>query len=104
MNNVYIGEVRTFDHVEPNKEQALKALEESAEVFAAWQLLNEAMELNEIRGDSLSNNALRDNILSECADVIQAVCNLVASLGVYDMKTCMELCYQRNRERGRITD
>ena len=39
-NQVNIGAVRTFDHVEPNKKHSLKPLEEAAEVFAAWQSWN----------------------------------------------------------------
>ena len=44
-----------------------------------------------------------EQILSECADVIQAVCNLASSLGVYDLEPYIQACEQRNRERGRIS-
>lgn len=36
---VNVGTVRVFDHVAPDKAQALKPLEEAAEVFGAWQML-----------------------------------------------------------------
>ena len=36
---VEIGTVQTFPDVKPDKAQALKVLEEAAEVFGAWQLL-----------------------------------------------------------------
>lgn len=94
---VYIGAVCTFDNVKPDKEQALKLLEEAAEVFAAWQVWNEIKDQNfSIFYDG------KEEILSECADVIQSVCNLAASLGVHDLTHYMQVCEQRNRERGRI--
>lgn len=90
-SQVNIGSVRTFDYVEPNKEQALKPLEEAAEVFAAWQGMDEWY----------SEETVND-VLNECADVIQAVCNLAAALGVHDLTPYMQACEERNRERGRI--
>lgn len=47
--------------------------------------------------------AYRDIVLYVCADVIQATLNLVAALGVEDMRPWMDECEKRNRERGRIT-
>lgn len=38
----------------------------------------------------------------ECADVIQATCNLVAAFGVTDFAAFMESCRRRNEERGRM--
>lgn len=90
-SQVNIGAVRIFDHVEPNKEQALKPLEEAAEVFAEWQYWECRRELSE------------RYILEECADVIQAVCNLAAALGVNDLAPYMQACEHRNCERGRIS-
>lgn len=89
---VYIGNVETFPNVEPNKAQALKVLEESAEVFGAWQIWN----------DDNSSHFERMAIVEECADVIQAVCNLLAGLGVRDMRDAMERCEERNVKRGRM--
>lgn len=37
LTSVNIGEVATFPNALPGKEQALKVLEEAAEVFGAWQ-------------------------------------------------------------------
>ena len=104
---VQVPSVRVFDDVEPGKMQALKPLEEAAEVFAAWQ---------EMCGDGDGGDTppcntcerpkgcyLRDDVVDECCDVIQAVCNLLASLGVHDLRKAMERCTQRNRDRGRIT-
>lgn len=86
--SVYIGEVATFADVADAKEQALKVLEEAAEVFGAWQEWHrEELELQPL--------------LSECADVIQATCNLLAALDVSTMVDQMGECRTRNEERGR---
>lgn len=95
---VHIGAVCTFDNVKPDKEQALKPLEEATEVFAAWQ---EVFGHYSWDGELISQLYL-DDIINECADVIQAVCNLAAALGVNDLAPYMQACEQRNRERGRI--
>lgn len=88
---VRVGSVRRFDRVAPDKAQALKSLEEAAEVFGAWQ-------------EHVATDTRRERILAECADVVQAALNLVAALGVEDFRPYMRACELRNRERGRITD
>lgn len=88
---VRVGSVRRFDHVEPDKEQSLKPLEEAANVLAAWQSTH------------LPEDRRRERILDRCADVIQATLNLVAALGVEDFRPYLKACEDRNRERGRIT-
>ena len=90
---VRVGSVRRFDHVAPDKAQALKPLEEASEVLGAWQRLYECP----IRANE-------ELLLAECADVIQATLNLVAAYGVEDFRPYMKECERRNRERGRITD
>ena len=99
MASVTIPPVRAFSHVAPDKAQALKPLEEAAEVFGAWQMWDGMRELSSPVGDWE-----RDHMLNECADVIQAVCNLLSALGVDDMTDAMAACEQRNRERGRYGD
>lgn len=89
---VRVGSVRRFDDVKPDKAQALKPLEEAAEVFGAWQ------------DTHLPEDRRREKVLAECADVMQAVLNLVAALGVEDFRPYMKACELRNRARGRITD
>ena len=96
---VQIGSIRRFDHVEADKAQALKTLEEAAEVFGAWQMWDGLRELSSPVGEWE-----RGYMLAECADVIQATLNLVAALGVEDFRPYMKACERRNRERGRITD
>lgn len=95
--SVTIPPVRTFAHVEASKAQALKPLEEAAEVFAAWQTWDEAVR----HGDDLHCNYLKKCLVDECCDVIQATCNLLAALGVDDLAEAMAACEERNRERGR---
>lgn len=82
-DNIIIGSVSVFPNAECSRAQAIKVLEESAEVFEAV------------------DSGKRSEIVSECADVIQSVCNLLAGLGVYDLRTDMMLCEARNRARGR---
>ena len=81
--SVYIGEVATFADVADTKEQAVKVLEEAAEVLGAVQ-----------HQESI-------DVLAECADVMQAVCNLVSAYGIHRFNDCMDECRVRNEERGR---
>lgn len=94
---VTIPPVRTFPHVEASREQALKPLEEAAEIYAAWQALVAC------RGMSLSDYA-RDRLVDECCDAITATCNLLAALGVTDLTDAMARCERNNDERGRYAD
>lgn len=87
---VTIPPVHPFAGVTVGKELALKPLEEAAEVYAAWQDLD-------FTGDAEQRIAL----MNECADVVQAVCNLVAALGYDSMRDVMACCEHRNRDRGR---
>lgn len=88
---VYVGGVQTFKETRPDKAQALKPLEEAAEVFGAWQ-----------RFYGCHTKTNEELLVDECADVIQATCNLLESLGVTDLREAMERCAERNRERGRL--
>ena len=69
---VYFGEIDTFPKAKADKKQVCKILEESA-----------------------------DLLLDECADVVQAIANLVGALGVNNFTFYVEACERRNRERGR---
>lgn len=90
--SVNIGEVATFPGVKADKAQALKVLEEAAEVFGAWQALD--------TGECSSFK--RIDLLDECADVIQAVVNLIDAVGERDFAPYMDACMERNEERGRF--
>lgn len=86
MGNDYKLEFRSFDKFETPKAQALKPLEEAAEVFGAWQM------------------GTFTDILDECMDVVQAVVNLLDAEGFTqeDVHEAIERCNERNRERGRL--
>ena len=100
---VEVGGVAVFRDVEPTKAQALKPLEEASEVFGAWQLYDRRLRMDKATGIRSPQAAeLRDALLDECADAIQAVCNLAASLGVRDMTDRMHECRIRNEKRGRL--
>lgn len=93
---IEIGAVQTFADVKPDKAQALKVLEEAAEVFGAWQLWDD------LDPDEKSDGFSVACLMSECADVIQATCNLLSAYGVTDFTAFMEGYRRRNVERGRM--
>lgn len=88
---VNIGCVNTFPGPKPDKEQAVKVIEEAAEVYSAWE-----------DWSSTEDPELVEFIVDECADLITAACNLLAAFGERDMTGAMERCAERNRERGRM--
>lgn len=94
---VSIGNVRHFKDIEPDKQQALKPLEEAAEVFGAWQ----AWRAN---GPTINEDEVRltGAFVDELCDTIQACVNLAASIGVRDLQPWMTRCEERNRKRGRL--
>lgn len=88
---VIVGTVPTFASTEADKTQAMKVVEEAAEVFGAWQTW--------VDGGWCAGD--RRALIGECADTIQAVSNLLDALGVVDMEQHMEECRARNEARGR---
>lgn len=92
---VNVGEVKTFPNVAPSKAQALKVLEESAEVFSAFETWLKTP------SDDYEEPFYLEDMFNECADVITATCNLIAAFGRYDFTPYMQACEQRNRQRGR---
>ena len=97
---VNIGEVTTFANPQEDKAQVLKIAEECCEVFSAWETYT-GMTIAEGE-QSVISRAARNALVDECADVITATCNLLAALGVDDMREAMRACEARNRERGRL--
>ena len=93
MTYINLGGVYAFPNVAPDKPQALKVLEEAAEVV-------EAFKQRDPRDETHIGYATA-NVLDEIADCIQACCNLAAALGVDDMTPYLARCEERNRERGR---
>ncbi len=97
-NVMRLGYVETFPGARPTKEQALKVVEEAAEVFGAWQ----AWDAVGYDGATADEDEAWRHLVGECADVVQAVSNLLYALGVEDFRPQMALCAARNRERGRM--
>ena len=103
---VLIGEVTTFANPEATKDQCVKISEECMEVFEALGQICGARNggsafCADLRNCRLSCGAF-NHLVDECADVLTAVCNLLAALGVDDMRGAMMACEKRNRERGRL--
>lgn len=98
MRYVKLGAVRAFPGSVPDKAQALKVLEEAAEVFGAWQLMRDTAEAR------LNAKYEKADLIDEIADTVTACCNLAAALGVTDLTPHLAACEERNRERGRYGD
>lgn len=91
-----IGDVKCFKHVYADDErQFTKPLEEAAELFTAWQFWMQC------RGNQRYSAKTRAKMLDKAADVIQAVANCVAAVGVDDMSELMGRCEKRNNMKGR---
>ena len=115
MTCIKLGAVSAFPHVAPDKEHALKPLEEAAEVFGAWQGHNKCSNMCGVCCHTDESRAAyqgpedkfpapcpsREAVMDEIADTIQACCNLAAALGVEDMTPYLARCEERNRKRGR---
>ena len=89
---VEIGSVRAFPDVRPDKAQALKVVEEAAEVYAAWQ-----------DWSSTEDEELEAFVMNEVADCITACANLAAALGCDSLEDAINMAEVRNRFRGRYT-
>jgi hypothetical protein len=72
----YLLNTRVFRKVEDGKGQALKPLEEAAEVFGAWQA---RYDMRFASRDA--QGAFRDDLIDECMDTVQAIANLLAAIG-----------------------
>lgn len=90
---VNIGTVRAFPGVLPDKAQAVKVVEEAAEVFSAWE-----------QWSSIEDEGIRDMLVGELADCVTACANLAAALGVYDLAPYVERARMKNEERGRYAE
>ena len=102
VTDVTIPTIKAFCNLEP-KAQALKPLEEAAEVFGAWQNIDRmsAKFVNVDEESAETMCALERDLMDEIADCIQACANLAASLGVTDITPYLARCEERNRDRGR---
>lgn len=72
-----------------DKEAALKPLEEAAEVYAAWQQV-----------DEYDGYDVGENLAEEISDCIQACCNLAARYNI-NLDLAIWQVEEKNRERSR---
>ena len=93
----YLLNMRVFNDVSDSKAQALKPLEEAAEVFGAWQEF-----------DSMRNvpawRDMRDDLIDECMDTVQAVANMLAAIDATqgEVDAAIRRMDERNGDRGRL--
>lgn len=99
---VKLGDVQTFREVRPDKAQVLKVVEEAAEVYSAWDAVRDLLSTQLPASECWYSQKVMGNILAECADVIQATCNLISALNIEDFTPYMDECRKRNEVRGRM--
>lgn len=100
MTDGYLLNVRVFDNVSDDKRQALKPLEEAAEVFGAWQGLDGMRDGT----PPSARRGMRDGLIDECMDTVQAAANLLAAIGATqgEVDAAIERMDGRNGDRGRL--
>lgn len=93
----YLLNMRVFNDVSDSKGQALRPLEEAAEVFGAWQEFD-SMRYVPARRD------MRDGLIDECMDTVQAVANLLAAVSATqgEVDAAIRRMDARNENRGRL--
>lgn len=94
--------IRPFRQVACDKEQALKPLEEAAEIYGAWQeLITHSRTTHDVDARTAM---LRDYVIDECVDTIQAVVNMLSALTVEQGEIDMAIDRRdaRNDLRGRF--
>lgn len=96
----YLLNTRVFRKVEDGKGQALKPLEEAAEIFGAWQGLDSMR-----RSPFFSAwRDMREELIDECMDTVQATANLLAAIGATqgEVDAAIKRMDERNGDRGRL--
>lgn len=93
----YLLNMRVFNNVNDDKHQALKPLEEAAEFFGAWQ------EFDGMRNVPAWRD-MRDDLIDECMDTVQAIANLLAAAGATqgEVDAAIKRMDERNGDRGRL--
>lgn len=96
----YLLNMRVFNNVSDSKGQALKPLEEAAEIFGAWQ------ELDSMRPTTFKRDwvDMRNCLIDECMDTVQATANLLAAVGATqgEVDAAIKRMDERNGDRGRL--
>lgn len=100
MRDGYKFEFGALDEPDAPKVQALKPLEEAAEVLGTWQDCDD-MRLSPIM---TARREYRQSLIDECMDVVQAVVNLLAAVGATqgEVDAAIRRMDERNRERGHL--
>lgn len=99
MRDGYLLNLRTFREVRDDRAQALKPLEEAAEVFGAWQArYNMRFASRDAQG------AFRDDLIDECIDTVQAIANMLAAVDATqgEVDAAIRRMDERNGNRGRL--
>lgn len=97
MRDGYKFEFGALDEPDAPKVQALKPLEEAAEVYGAWQQCDDYRDCR----IAAFCDELRRDLIDECMDVVQAVVSLLDAEGFTqeDVDAAIGRCNERNRER-----
>lgn len=95
----YLLNMRVFNEVKDSKGQALKPLEEAAEVFGAWQKCDDTR-----YATTTILWAFREDLIDECMDTVQAVANLLAAVGATqgEVDAAIKRVDERNWDRSRL--
>lgn len=100
MGDGYLLNMRVFNKVNDDKRQALEPLEGAAEIFGAWQ------ELDSMRDSPFpsARRDMRDGLIDECMDTVQATANLLAAIGATqgEVDAAIKRLDERNGNRGRL--
>lgn len=96
----YLLNTRVFRKVNDDKHQALKPLEEAAEVFGAWRELDGMCPMT-FKRDGVG---MRNRLIDECMDTVQATANLLAAIGATqgEVDAAIRRLDKRNGDRGRL--
>lgn len=94
---VHVGDVYTVQGAKADKAQALKVLEEAAEVFSAWEDYDAAATTTDRRITAAA-------LLQECADVVTAVAGILAAFNMEDAQPLFNCCKRFNEQRGRVME
>ena len=95
----YLLNMRVFNEVNDDKRQALKPLEEAAEIFGAWQARHD---MRPAPRDACG--ASRRDLIDECVDTVQAAANMLAAVGATqgEVDAAIKRMDERNGDRGRL--
>ena len=95
----YLLNMRVFDKVNDDRHQALKPLEEAAEVFDAWQARHSMRFASRD-----AQGAFRDDLIDGCMDTVRAIANLLAAVGATqgEVDAAIKRMDERDGNRGRL--